>query len=62
MPPEMYDIDPDCCKVSCCSGWGYNHGFHGSVICISDSMRQYSDMKRDSDAIVTDSAQGLNQW
>lgn len=44
MPDEMSQIDPDCCKVGCCLGWGYNHCCHGNVCCITDSFRTYSNV------------------
>ncbi len=42
MPHGMKIIDPECCKVGCCVGWGYNHFWHGSVCCATESVKAYS--------------------
>lgn len=38
----MLQIDPECCKVGCCLGYGYNHCWWGNVLCITESLRTYS--------------------
>ncbi len=42
MPDEMTQIDPDCCKIGWCLGYGYNHCCWGNVCCVTDSFRTYS--------------------
>lgn len=53
MPKEMRAIDPEECKVGCCLGMGYNHCWHGSVCCITDSLRTYSEAMNGSVEVVT---------
>ena len=45
MPDEMLQIDPECVKIGCCAGWGYNYCCWGCVYCIPDSIRTYSGVK-----------------
>lgn len=42
MPMEMRQIDPECCKIGCWQGCGYNHYWHGNVCCINQNLRAYS--------------------
>jgi hypothetical protein len=42
MPRGMKRIDPECFKTGCCVGWGYNHGWVGSVCCASESLKAFS--------------------
>lgn len=63
MPDEMMQIDPDCCKIGCCLGWGYNHCWHGNVCCITDSLRTYSGVvTMGADVVSVNSAQPMQPF
>jgi hypothetical protein len=42
MPPQMKQIDPQCCKLGCCLGYGCNCLWHGSVCCVPSTVKQFS--------------------
>lgn len=63
MPDEMTQIDPDCCKIGCCLGYGYNHCWHGNVCCITDSFRTYSGVvTMGADVVTVNSAQPMQPF
>ena len=62
MPHQMQRIDPDCCKVACCVGYGYNHCCFGSVCCVTDSVAAFSKtVSLGSDAMVIQNNNNMNQ-
>ncbi len=63
MPYHMTQIDPDCCKVGCCVGYGYNHCCWGNVCCITDSFRTYSGVvTMGSDVMSVNSGQPMQPF
>jgi hypothetical protein len=43
-PPDLLAIDPECCHICACDGWGYNTCCWGNVFCAPDAVKQWSRM------------------
>lgn len=44
-PEDLEVIDPGCCKMCLCDGWGGNSCCWGSVCCASGAVREWSRMR-----------------
>jgi hypothetical protein len=44
-PEELAAIDPECCHIMACDGWGGNCFFFGDICCAPDSVKEWSRLK-----------------
>ena len=43
-PDDLAAIDPECCHICACDGWGGNGCCWGNVCCAPDAVKQWSQM------------------
>ena len=57
-PDDLSAIDPECCHICACDGWGGNCCCWGDICCAPDSVKQWSQMMSGGGNVVVVNNQG----
>lgn len=59
-PEDLVALDPDCCHVMACDGWGYNCCFWGNICCAPQTIKDWSRVvSGGSDVVVIETGRGF---